>query len=145
MPHDPAIWRFFDFVNSAGTNPVRKWFIKELSVQEKSDLVTLLMALQKQTKTPWDQSDYKSMSNLGERVGEIRLPGSQRIPIRLIGVRDETQLRFTFLIGCRHKDDIWIPAEARDTAKQRKKDLDNNRGTTSDTKIFDFYQETEDQ
>ena len=132
---------------SNDTNPIKKWFLRELSVSERSDLVDLLTNLSRQTKTAWVSKDFRAMSNLGAGMGEIRVPGAEKIPIRLIGFRDadSTLFKFTFLIGCRHKSDRYAPTDALDTAKKRKKDLDNGKGSTSETKIFEFYQEAEER
>ena len=147
MSDQTPCWKFFDVVFSNETNPVKKWFLKELSVQERSDLVDLLTNLSKQTKTAWVSGDYRVMPSLGAGIGEFKIPGAQGIPVRLIGFKDPdpTILKFTFLIGCRHKSDRYIPAEALDTAKQRKKDLDKGRSTTNETKIFEFYKEAEER
>src|SRR5437660_7136877 len=98
-----AIWEFLDYCSPAGINLIAKWFRKELSVQERSDLKELLRILQKQKE--WKGKEYETLS--GKKysgLGEIRLPGDQKIPMRLIGFRDPdlTQFKFTFLIGCRH-------------------------------------------
>lgn len=125
-----ADWEFSDFVSAAGVNQIAKWIRKDLSIQEASDLEALLTILQRQAI--WDNHrDYKALSGAKyQGLGEIRLPGDQRIPIRLIGFRDPDARiqRFTFLIGCRHKGRNYDPPDALNTAVKRKKDLDNARG-----------------
>lgn len=137
-------WKFFDFVNSAGTNPIAKWYRKKLSVQEQSDLVELLTILQK--KRVWGEPEYKTLSGEKYRgLGEIRLKGDQGVPLRLVGFRDPNSavFKFTFLIGCFHQK-TYDPPNALDTAVDRKKDLDNERATTFEHE-FDADEETDEE
>ena len=131
-----ATWEFVDYVSPAGTNLIEKWFRKDLAVSEESDLTALLKMLQKQEVWGTQESlrNYEALAGAKyQGLAEIRLPGENNIPMRLIGFRDPdlTRHKFTFLIGCRHKGRRgYDPVDCLDTAVKRKKLLTTGEGST---------------
>ena len=132
-------WVFKDFVASNGTNHIKKWYRKELSIQQQADLERLIEMLSK--KGHWGRPDYLRLSGKYQTLGEIRL--KDRPPIRLVGFRREKTREFIFLIGCRHKD-TYDPPNALDTALGRMRDLELNRGDVIDHD-FNSYDQAEEE
>jgi hypothetical protein len=123
-----ALWTFMDFVASNGTNHVRKWYRKELTIQQESDLDELIRILGKMEA--WSRDDFKWLSGNLQGLGEVRL--KNKPPIRLIGCKGRHDREIVFLIGCFHKDNRYEPPNALDTALSRKRDFEQNRGSLVD-------------
>lgn len=122
---------FKDYVASNGTNYIERWFKKELTEQQRSDLEELIGVLGKQERR--GNSDYKQLKGKYSVLGELRL--FARPPIRLIGYMKGSE--FIFLIGCKHRES-YDPIDALDTALSRKKDLENNHGETIDHDYYNY-------
>ena len=122
---------FKDYVASNGTNYIERWFKKELTEQQRSDLEELIGVLGKQER--WGNPDYKQLKGKYSVLGELRL--FARPPIRLIGYMKGSE--FIFLIGCKHRES-YDPIDALDTALSRKKDLENNHGETIDHDYYNY-------
>ena len=132
-----------NFVSATGVNHVAKWYRKKLSLQEQSNLDTLLDILAKQ-KT-WTFPDYLALSGAKYKgLAEIRLKGDQRIQMRLIGFQGPNAGQFTFLIGCFHKGSIYDPPSCFDTAVSRKRDLDNGNGSICEHDNDEYDDEAEE-
>lgn len=131
-----------DYVSPAGTNQIKKWSKKILTIQELSDLETLLGVLAK-TKQ-WGMPDFRRLSgkNLAG-LGEIRWKSAQGTPLRIIGTAGTTAGQYVLLVGCSHKGTVYNPPEALNTAIQRKKDLLNKTGSTCEHEEDDGEAEEE--
>ena len=123
---------FKDYVASNGTNYIERWFKSELTEQQRSDLDELIGVLEKQKN--WGLPDYRQLKGKHSALGEVRLRAKP--PIRLIGYKRDSE--FILLIGCKHKDQIYDPPTALDTALSRKKDLENNHGETIDHDYYNY-------
>ncbi|MBS1842736.1 MAG: hypothetical protein JST77_18050 [Acidobacteria bacterium] len=122
-----------DFVAANGTNHVRKWYGKELSITEQATLDALLDALEKTAH--WKFPEYKTLSGKHLKgLGEIRFSGDQRRQVRVIGCQWK-ETNFVLLLGCMHKGSVYEPASALDTAALRKKDLEHSRGSICEHEI----------
>ena len=113
-----------DYASGTGTNYVQKWIGKNLSKKEAANVEALLDILSK--KKEWSEPDYKPLQGSKYKefaLGEIRLKGDQKIPIRLIGFLDTGAKQFVILMVCRHKDNVYTPPECLDTAHTRYKQL----------------------
>ena len=117
-----------DYVASTGTNYTTREMGKVLSPRECASTDNLLEDLSKVAK--WVPPEYVMLKggNL-KPLGEVRLKGEQKIPIRVIGFHDEAKKEFQILIVCRHKDDRYKPADCLDTAADRYKIFRNGNAT----------------
>ena len=123
---------FKDYVGSNGTNYIERWFQKELTDQQRSDLEALIGVLEKQER--WGMPDYRQLIGKHSALGEVRLRAKP--PIRLIGYKKGSE--FILLIGCKHKGQIYDPPNALDTALSRKNDLESNHGETIDHDYYNY-------
>ena len=109
-----------DYVSSLGTNYTIREMGKVLSLGEYAKTDNLLEDLSKAAR--WISPEYETLKGAKyQPLGEVRLKGDQKIPIRVIGFHDRTKKEFQILIVCWHKDDRYKPAECLDTAADRYK------------------------
>ena len=120
-------WVFLDYVSPGGNNLVSKWSKKKLSVGEREDFETLLKVMAKQAR--WEARDFKTISGF-PGLGEIRWKSSQRTPLRVAGTKGPKEGQYILLIGFSHKERVYDPPDPFNTAKDRKKTLDNGTGAT---------------
>ena len=123
-----AHWVFMDYVSPAGTNLIKKWSRKNLTIQGRSDLEAMLSFLGKQKQ--WGEPDFKALSGKHlQGIGEIRFR-SDGASLRVAGVCGAIAGQYILLAGFskagQKKTD---PADALDTAIERKKLLTQRRGT----------------
>lgn len=112
------------YVSPAGNNKIRHWY-EDLSAQERADADTFIQIMRK-TKD-WKKPDYRSKLTGYKGLGELRWPSEQK-QHRLIGYLQDGA--FFALIGCIHKQQVYAPADALDTADRRKKEIRNGRAGT---------------
>jgi hypothetical protein len=62
---------FKDYVASNGTNYIERWFMRELTEQQRSDLEELINMLKKQKH--WGEPHYKTLAGKHRVLGELRL------------------------------------------------------------------------
>lgn len=120
-----AIWVFMDYVSPAGTNLIRKWSQKVLSLEERDELETLLGVLAKQKQ--WQSQDFHTISGY-TGLGEIRWKSAQGTPLRIAGIKGAISGQYILLIGFSHKGRVYKPPKPFDTAMDRKRTLDNKTG-----------------
>lgn len=126
-------WAFFDYVSPMNVNQIAKWHRKVLSINEQAGMDALLGIMAKQKI--WNSTDYANLSGKKyDGLGEIRWRGDQRKPLRLIGFQNAPN-QFTLLIGCSHKDNVYTPADALDTAVTRKGELQLGIGSVCEHEI----------
>lgn len=80
----------------------------------------------------WGGKEFKRLSgDAYQGLGEVRFKdgGMQH---RLIGMNGPGEGEYTFLIGCTHKDDVYNPPSAMDTAVDRRKQLESGKASTSE-------------
>ena len=123
-----------DYVASDGSpNYVAKDYKKLLSVREQVATDALLEILSKKQEWKGNNKEFEILSGKNyQGIGEVKLPGDQKIPIRLFGFFDKEKKHFVILIVCRHKDNRYNPANCMDTAVNRRKALANGIGTTTE-------------
>jgi hypothetical protein len=73
----------------------------------------------------WKEPYYKKLAD-GDGVGEV-LVTVNNFQHRVFGFQGPGKSQFTFLLACYHKDNVYSPSNAIDTAMQRKKDVNGNR------------------
>lgn len=117
------------YVSPAGNNKIREWY-DQLSVQERSDADAFLLAMRK-TKE-WLLPDYRLRLKNGGGTGELRWVSGKK-QHRLIGFFHGGS--WLALIGCTHKQQVYDPAEALETARKRKADIESGKAKTVD---YDF-------
>jgi hypothetical protein len=112
------------YVSPAGNNKIEDWY-GGLSVQERSDADEFIKIMRK-TKD-WKKPDYRPKLSGYRGLGELRW-SSEKKQHRLIGYLQDGA--FYALVGCTHKQQVYNPADALDTADKRKKEIKNGRAIT---------------
>jgi hypothetical protein len=103
------------YVSLAGRNKISDWYF-DLSKQEQSDADEFIKNARKLKK--WEMPIYRQ---LGGGIGELRWK-SENKQQRLIGYfKGET---WYAVIGCTHKQRIYTPSDALNTAAIRKNQIE---------------------
>ena len=126
-----AIWQFMDYISPQGRNVIDDWYTGLLT-QEQSDFKALLRILAKTRQ--WPRGAFKLLGRPYPGLGELRFE-SQKRALRVIGCFGPGPWQFTMLIGCFHKQRVYTPANALDTAMQRKRLLARREGSVRERKI----------
>jgi hypothetical protein len=125
------VWHFMDYISPQGRNVITDWHAGLLR-QEQSDFLAVIRILAKMQ--PWRGRAFKILTGKYQGMGEIRFT-SERKEHRVIGFVWPSPRQFTMLIGCFHKQRVYHPANAFDTALQRKKFLEQGKGSVRERKI----------
>lgn len=97
------------------------WY-KQLLSQEQTDFDTLIRILAKTRQ--WRMPEFRWIKGRPYAgLGEIRFT-SERKQHRVIGFYGPSPREFTMLIGCIHKQNIYNPPNALDTAARRKRAIE---------------------
>jgi hypothetical protein len=112
------------YVSPAGNNKIASWY-DGLSVQEQADADEFIKNMRK-TKL-WALPNYRPRLRGHKGLGELRWV-SARKQQRLIGYLKADV--FFALIGCTHKQQIYDPPDALDTADRRKHEIEHGRAKT---------------
>lgn len=120
-------WRFFDFMLNPRRNAIEDW-LSGLSMKVRAEFEVLLSNLA--VTAEWDERDVRPLRGgkaKGKGLREIcfKVGGVQH---RVIGCSGPQQKQFTLLIGCSHKDQIYDPPSAIETAIKRKNQVDSGDG-----------------
>ena len=105
------------YISPAGRNKIADWYAG-LSTQEQAD-ADLFVKTQRRVRR-WEMPAYRS---LGGGLGELRWE-SQDKQQRLLGFFAGDI--WYALIGCKHKQRIYTPPDCLDTARKRKRQIQNN-------------------
>ena len=119
-----VIWTFFDYVSHVGNNQIDRWY-EDLLIQEQSDFDEFLKTLGKTEK--WGNRDYRPLHCKCIGLGELCFASCKK-QHRVIGQFGPNH-QYTLLIGCTHKQRVYDPPNAMDTALVRKKSLENRTGS----------------
>ena len=120
-------WLFMDYVSPAGTNQIKKWSRKKLSIQGREDFETMLSMLAKQQT--WDSLDFKLLSGKHlQGIGEIIFKSEQGTPLRVACMWGTDESQYILLVGFSHKGKVYDPPTAFDLAIQRKQLLATGEG-----------------
>jgi len=114
------------YVSPAGNNRVADWHAG-LSSQERADADEFLRLMRKTRE--WALPNYRPRLKNGEGLGELRW-FSQGRQHRLIGFFREGY--WFAVVGCTHKQQIYKPADALETAKKYKKQIEKSEVSTVD-------------
>lgn len=111
---------------------IADWYAGLLT-QEQSDFKAFMRILAKTRE--WRYPAFKWLTGKKYReLGELRFE-SEKKAHRVIGCLGPGAKQFTMLIGCFHKQRVYNPANALDTALQRKKLLEQGEGSARERKI----------
>lgn len=124
-----AIWRFRCFVSTNGRNVITDWY-EDLLPKEQADFDAEIEIWRTQAK--WDSRDFEPLK--GQKYKSLfehkfKSCGKQH---RVFGCFGPDPGQYTLLLGCTHKDKIYDPPEAFDTALRRKNQRARNIGYLSD-------------
>lgn len=120
-----------DYMSPQGRNVIADWPARLLR-QEQSDFMALIQILAKTRQ--WKDPAFKYLKSQYQGMGEIRFT-SERKEHRVIGFVWPSPQQFTMLIGCFHKQQVYTPANALDTALQRKRFLEQGKGSVRERRI----------
>ena len=102
----------------------------------RADMDTFLKILAK--KVEWTRPDIKPLKGRPYRgLTELRWP-SGKIQHRIIGVRlgdVGNQRQYLMLLGCTHKNNVYDPPDALDSAAKNKKKIDAGEATSSEYQL----------
>lgn len=125
---------FCDFSSSPGKNPIEDW-VKSLSEYAES-LFWSILKTNKKVPIPihWTQLRTLKGEAKKHRLWELRFTADQKA-YRVIGFFADTRKRAILLIGCFHKQNVYTPPDAIDTAIKRKKLLEEGKATAIERQI----------
>jgi hypothetical protein len=126
-----AIWQFMDYISPQGRNLIADWYARLLR-QEQSDFMVLIRILANTRQ--WPRGAYRPLGKQYSGLGELRFT-SERKEHRVIGCFGPAAGQFTMLVGCFHKQRVYTPANALDTAIQRRRFLERGEGSVRERKI----------
>jgi hypothetical protein len=117
------IWTFFDFLVEGRTNDMRGW-MRDLPAQARARFDTLIGFLE--VTQEWRRPAFDVLHGKQyQRVAELRF-AANKVEYWPLGSYGPNRHEFTLLIGCEKKSSIYRPPRARETAVNRRKDLDVN-------------------
>lgn len=112
------------YVSPGDNNKILDWY-KNLSAQEKADADVFLANMQK--TRDWQMPHYRARLGGGEGLGELRWH-SEKKQHRLLGF---FMGRFWYaVVGCVHKQGVYSPPDALDTAKRNKRQIERGEVRT---------------
>ncbi len=121
-----AHWEFRDFCSPLGRNQIAEWYNKQGSdVQAEMDVFLQTMSVTQN----WVWPQWDSLHGKQKGLYELRFK-VRKVQYRLIAFREGSVC--TLLIACTHKQDVYNPTNALDTAVTRRKQLANGEATTRD-------------
>jgi hypothetical protein len=134
----PEFWRFYDWVDGDGSNPIEKW------LTEQSDEVRMIFnsvlkeARKCRNYLEWPCFRHKMDDKLGaEGVNELGFKAEGR-PYRLL-VKFDGVLRAVILCGCFHKGGKWTPTDALETTVKRARALSQGKASRRERTIQDDF------
>jgi hypothetical protein len=112
------------YVSPAGNNRIADWY-SGLSAQEKADADEFLKNMRKTRE--WKMPNYRPRLVNGEGLGELRWE-SEGKQHRLLGFFADKC--WYAVVGCTHKGQVYNPADALETAKKYKKQIEAKKVNT---------------
>jgi hypothetical protein len=123
-------WKLQQYVTSGGRGAIEDWR-KKLPPGARADCDTFLKLMVK-SKT-WEPPDLKLLRGDCHGLAELRWP-SGGAQYRILGHR-LGENEFLMLIGCTHKQKIYDPPAAFETAKRRFKEISKNEASYSEYRL----------
>jgi hypothetical protein len=130
------VWTFWDFVYVNNSNPISDWYENDLSDEARFTFDSLLKNIcQIENHLEWGCFRGLMRGKLREqRIWEIGFPSDRR-QYRLLGKFGLMRKSVILLAGCYHKQKIYTPADALDSAYNRSRALSEGRATCHERKI----------
>jgi len=132
----PELWTFLDFTYANGNNPIEEWYTSELSVESRFMFDDLLKNNSKiKDHLHWiGFRGYLSGKASKEKIWELGFKCDRR-QYRLLGVfREGARKQAVLLIGCYHKNQVYTPANALNTAITRSKAFSEGKASYRERK-----------
>jgi hypothetical protein len=116
------------YVSPADNNKIADWY-DGLSVQERSDADAFLKNMRRMAAKDWKMPDYRAALKGYKGLGELRWI-SMKKQHRLIGFFKDGV--WYAVVGCTHKQQVYDPHDALDTAKRYKGQIERGEVITVD-------------
>jgi hypothetical protein len=132
---EPTEWMFCDFSPAPGKNPIQDWVDGLSEVGET--MFWSLLKINRKIPIPlhWTQLRYLKGNAQKHRLWELRFTADDK-KYRVIGIfSPDFKKRAILLIGCSHKQNVYDPPEAIETAITRKKMLEKQEATAIERPI----------
>lgn len=134
----PVFWRFYDWVDSGGSNPIEKWLADQSDEVQMMFNSVLKEARKRRNYFEWTCFRHKMDKELGaEGVNELGFKAQGR-QYRLL-VKFDGELQTVILCGCFHKGDKWTPTDALETTVKRAKALSQGKARRRERTIQDDF------
>jgi len=137
-PEEPKEWVFHDW-GRGNANPIEAW-VQGLSDEAREKLNSLLKTNRKvQNFVSWVGFKRFMRGELkNEKIFELEFYVDKRA-YRLLMVSGEKRKHAVILIGCYHKQKVYEPPDALNTAYKRAKVLKGGKATTHERKIEEDF------
>jgi hypothetical protein len=137
-PEEPKEWTFYDWVQGDAT-PIEAW-VQELSDEAREKLNSLLKINRKvQNFVNWVGFKRFMRGELKkEKIFELEFYADKRA-YRLLMMSGEKRKHAIILIGCYHKQKVYKPHDALNTAHKHAKALKAGKATTHERKIEENF------
>ena len=112
------------YVSPAGNNKIADWY-DALPIQERADADEFIKNMRKTAE--WTMPNYRPRLKGHKSRGELRWQSGKR-QHRLIGYLKGGA--FFALIGCTHKQRVYDPVDALETAERRRRELETGGART---------------
>ena len=112
------------YISPAGNNKIAEWYA-DLSVQERADADAFIATMR--CKLKWEGPDYRTSLTGYKGLGELRWYSCNK-QHRLIGFFMGGV--WYAVMGCTHKQQIYKPTDALDTADKRKREIETGKVRT---------------
>ena len=122
------MWKLTQFVSGNDRAAISDWRKSMPRGPFKATLDTFLANMVKLEQ--WGAPDFKPMTGNLKGLHELRWKAG-RVQHRIIG-RLTGEQEFLMLIGCTHKDDVYDPPSALDTALERDRKIKNQEASISE-------------
>jgi hypothetical protein len=118
-------WRFFDYIDERGTNPIEEWLMdkRAVPVGARAKIQKILLNLAGFPK--WERP-LTSTLNGYDRIIEIRIRW-MNTQYRLLGFRGPAEKQFSILVPAIEKDDEFVPLNSPIIATSRMKIVSADR------------------
>ena len=117
-------WGFFDFEHANGNDPIEDWYENDLSEEGQYAFDALLRDNHK-TELPIHWIGFKRYlkgKDKEQRIWELEFKADDR-QYRVLGKFGSVRKQAILLCGCYHKQRVYTPADALETAYKRAKAL----------------------
>lgn len=126
------LWTFKTYVSPTGRNDVQST-VDKLDEGVLQHLLTRIRYLANTDKIDWHEPQAKKLAGVKD-VYEIRFQAN-KIQWRPLGYFGPGKNEFTILLWASHKQNIYTPAEAIDTASKRKRHIEDGEAKCATFKV----------